>query len=320
MPQISNVTVRPTLTNLSLGYTNQRFIAPDIYPIVPRDTREGEFFGSGREMFVRESDIRGIRDRANAVDHDYRRFTYRATEHSLLEEIPAHLLRAAQVSGVASVLNIERDAQNIVDQKLALGREVDFAAKLRDTTSYASGQSETLAGTAQFSDYVNSDPIGKWDFAWEKIRSGVGAPPNLAIIPRPVFKALRRHPKMRAEISQEEGRLTLDQIKDILEVDRILVPDVVENVAPRNVAEGFTPQDVWGKDIILLKVADRIGLSQLSHGYLFRIRYPGSNLLAESRSWDEEDRRLHVIEGNYMEDRKVGAVPEAGYLMKNAIA
>ena len=62
MPKMENVRVRPTLTNLSLGYANQEFIADRIFPIVPRDTDTGEFYGSGMEMFTREQDVRGLKD------------------------------------------------------------------------------------------------------------------------------------------------------------------------------------------------------------------------------------------------------------------
>ncbi len=321
MPKMENVRVRPTLTNLSLGYANQEFIADRIFPIVPRDTDTGEFYGSGMEMFTREQDVRGLKDRANAVDHDYRKFTYAATEHSLLEEIPVKLIDQAQKSGVAAVLRIEQDAGNIVTQKLALGREIDFATQLRATTSYATGSSTTLTGTAQFNDYANSDPIGAIDSYKETIRSKVGVGPNVGIIPRPVFRKLRSHPKVKAEAGQKDGKsLSEDQLADLLELDRILVPSAVFNSAPGDITDTFTSGDVWGKDMMLLRVSERAGLNQLSFGYLFRVRYAtNQRMLAEFRTWDEEDRRLHVVEGNYTEDRKI-ALPEAGFLVKSAIA
>lgn len=319
MPTMSNLRVRPTLTNLSLGYRNQQFISDQIFPIIPRDTDTGEFYASGKEMFVRESDIRGIKDRANAVEHDYRKLSYAAAEHSLLEEIPAKLIRQAETSGVAAVLRIEQDAQNIVDQKLALGREVDFATQLRATASYATGNSETLAGNDLWSDYVNSNPLDKIDAAFEVVRSKIFMPPNLGIIPRAVFRKLRRHPDIVAEIDKDAKRVSLEQLADVLELDRILVPDVVQNTAAPDTSDTHTSGDVWGKDAMFLRVSDRAGLNQLSFGFLFRVRYPNTNLLAESRSWDEDDRRIHVIEGNYNEDRKI-ALPEAGYLFKTCIA
>lgn len=321
MPNMTNVRVRPTLTNISLGYQNQQFITDQIFPVVPRDTDSGEFFGTGREMFTRESDIRGLKDRANAVDHDYRKFTYAATEHSLLEEIPAKVIRQAEVSGISGVLQIEKDAQNIVDQKLALGREIDFATKLRDTTSYAAGNSVTLAGTTQWSDFTNSDPVTAIEGYNQIVLDKIGLPPNLAIIPRPVMRKLRYHPQLVNKLGTTPGmkRLTVEEIADLFEVDRILVPDAIYNSAPADLGDTFTSTPIWGKDVMLLRVADRIGLNQLSFGYLFRVRYPNTNLLAESRTWDEEDRRLHVVEGNYTEARMV-AVPEAGYLIKNAVA
>lgn len=321
MPKMENVRVRPTLTNLSLAYANQEFIADRIFPIVPRDTDTGEFFGSGMEMFTREQDIRGLKDRANAVDHDYRKFTYAAIEHSLLEEIPVKIIDQAKKSGVAAVMRIEQDAANIVTQKLALGREIDFATQLRAATSYATGSSTTLTGTAQFSDYTNSDPIAAIDGYREIVRSKVGVGPNLGVIPRPIFRKLRSHPKAKAEAGQKDGKsLTEDQLADLLELDRILVPSAVFNSAPGDVSDTFASSDVWGKDMMLLRVSERSGLNQLSFGYLFRVRYEtNQRMLAEFRTWDEEDRRLRVVEGNYTEDRKI-ALPEAGFLVKNAVA
>ncbi len=321
MPKMENVRVRRTLTNLSLGYANQEFIADRIFPIVPRDTDTGEFYGSGMEMFTREQDVRGLKDRANAVDHDYRKFTYAATEHSLMEEIPVKIIEQARASGIDAVLRIEQDAANIVTQKLALGREMDFASQLRNTANYAVGNSTTLTGTAQFNDYANSDPIGAIDSYAETVRSRIGVRPNVGIIPRPVFRKLRSHPKVKAEAGQKDGKsLSEDQLADLFELDRILTPAVIYNNAPADITDTFTKEEVWGKDMMLLRVSERPGLNQLSFGYLFRVRYPNAErMLAEFRTWDELDRRLHVVEGNYTEDRKV-ALPEAGFLVKAAVA
>jgi hypothetical protein len=320
MPQLTNVRVRPTLTNLSLSYANQEFIADKIFPIVSRDTMTGEYYVSGMEMFTRESDIRGIKDRANAVDHDYRKQSYSAMEHSLLEEIPAVLIEEARASGVANVLKLEADASNIVTQKLALGREIDFATQLRNTASYAAGNSTTLAGTAQFSDFTNSDPAAAIDGYQEVIRSKIGKRGNLGIFSRPVFRKLRAHPKMKTEAGQKDGgSLSEEQVADVLELDRILVPASIQNTVAPNVTDSFTAGDVWGKDMMLLQVADSAGLGTLSFGFLFRVTYPNTNLLAETRTWDEEDRRLRVVEGNFQEDRHI-AMPEAGYLVKSAVA
>jgi hypothetical protein len=322
MATMSNLRVRPTLTNISLGYANQQFIADQIFPIVPRDTDTGDFYGSGKEMFTRESDIRGMKDRANAIDHDYRKFSYSAVEHSLLEELPEKLLQQARVSGIAGVVNLERDASNLVTQKLALGREIDFATQLRNTANYASGNSVTLSGTAQWSDYTNSDPVTAVEGYNQVVLDKIGMPPNLAIIPRSVMRKLRYHPQLLNKLGTTPNlkRLAVSEIADLFEVDRILVPDVIYNTAPADLGDTFTTSPVWGKDVMLLRVADRVGLNQLSFGYLFRVRYPtNNNLLAEFRSWEEKDRRISVVEGNYMEDRMI-ALPEAGYLIKAAIA
>lgn len=320
MPSIANVTFRPVLTNLSLGYQTQEFITDQIFPVVPRDSRTGQFYGSGKEMFTRENDIRGLKDRANAVEHDYQTFTYAATERSLLEEIPTKVLWEAQTSGTAGVLNIEADAAKIVSQKLALGRELDFATQLRDTTKYATGNSVTLSGGGQWSD-PTSDPVNAVTGYMDVVRSKIGMIPNLMVIPRAVWLKLQYHPKIIDKMAVTGvRRLTTDLFAELVGIDRILTPASMYNTqAPPDVAETFTSGDIWGKDVQLLRVADSPGLNQLSFGYLFRVRYPNNNMLAEFRSWDEEDRRLRVIEGNYMEDRKI-TVPEAGYLIKAAVA
>lgn len=320
MTTIANVTFRPLLGNLSIAYQTQELIIDQVFPIVPRESRTGQFYGSGKEIFTRENDIRGLKDRANAVEHDYQSFTYAATEHSLLEEIPSKIIWEAQSSGTAGVLNVEADAAKIVTQKLAIGREIDFATQLRDTTKFASGNSVTLSGSGQWSD-PTSDPLNAIMGYMDVVRGKVGLMPNLMIIPRAVWLKLQYHPKVIDKMATTGlRRATTDLFAELVGIDRILTPASIQNTqAPPDVAETFTSGDIWGKDVQLLRVTDSPGLNQLSFGYLFRVRYPESNMLAEFRSWDEVDRRLHVIEGNYMEDRKI-VVPEAGYLVKAAVA
>lgn len=314
MPQIKDVRVSTPLTNFSLGFANQDFVGETIFPVVERNNRTGFYWIYGKEVFTPESDRRAPGTRANEVDHDYTRADYVAEEHALIEGIPWEVRDEAAAAGGA--LDPYQDATDITTQKIALGREIEIANLLRNTATYATGNSTTLAGTAQLNDYTNSDPFGVFRTAREAVRAKIGRRPNLAIVPPAVLETLEGHPKLLDRADKEKlGTVDNAAIAKLMRVDRVLSPEGIYNSA--NAGQTVSLADIWGKDIIFGYVTPRPRLREITLGITIRVRY--GRFAAQVRSWTEADRKADFVESSYTEARKVTA-PEAGYVVKAAIA
>jgi len=143
-----------------------------------------------------------------------------------------------------------------------LAREVRLASMVFNAANYAATNQQTLAGTAQFSDLANSDPIGIiMDALDNMVMRG-----NIMTIGRQAYSILARHPdivKAAHGNSGDKGVAHRDAIKELFELDDILVGEARVNVAKKGQAANL--QRAWGKHISLQyrdKLADtRTGMT-----------------------------------------------------------
>ena len=126
-----------------------------------------------------------------------------------------------------SPLSPDADATELVTNKILLGRELIIKNMVTNASNYASGLTVTLSGTAQWSDYANSDPIAAIRTAFRAMHARTLLEPNLAIIPYQVMSVLQDHPKLMARIMYtDRAILTPELIASLLGIPKIIVPGV----------------------------------------------------------------------------------------------
>lgn len=312
MPEVNQYKVSIPLTNFSLGYRNNDFIAERLFPVVERASRFGTYYTYGREIFTPEVDKRAPGSRAQEVEHTFSSAQYTAEEHALIEPVTWEERDEAAKNGFPT--DPYQDATDIVTQKIALGREIDVANTLRSTSNLT--QNTTLSGTSQWSDYTNSDPIANIRTAQDTIRAQIGKRPNIAILPYAVQQKLKYHTKLTNLLaSTVDKRLTDGQLKEVLEVEQIYTPEGIYNTA--NPGQTVSMSDIWGKDVIFAYVTDRPRIRDITLGLLIRVNY--GRFAAQVRTWTEQDRKSDFVEASFTEARVIVA-PQAGYLIKTAVA
>lgn len=125
-----------------------------------------------------------------------------------------------------------------------LAREVRTANLVFNTSSYAAGQYTTLAGTSQWSDTVNSDPVAA-------IGDALDVPiirPNIATFGQQAWTKLRRHPKLVQAIkntNQGAGMVSREEFAEFFELQEVLVGQGLANTAKKGQAVSLSR--VWGK-------------------------------------------------------------------------
>ena len=131
-----------------------------------------------------------------------------------------------------------------LESLIQLDREVRVAGLIFAAANYAAGQSETLSGNSQWSDYANSNPLSYIMAALDKplIR------PNVAVLGQLTYTALRQHPKVVQAVNgsgQGAGTVTRQQLAELLEVQTVLVGSSFVNTARKGRFNTQPPEGGW---------------------------------------------------------------------------
>lgn len=314
MPEVSQVHIDVALTNLSIAYRNPAFISDVVAPVVGVRKQFDRYFifDSEREAFRSTDDKRAPGAPANEIDFALSTESYAADDHALSSVIPDEERDNADPAIQPSI-----DRTEFLTDKIALNKEIELASLATDASVVT--QSETLTGTAQWSDTANADPVQAVEDQKATIIQSVQVAPNTLILPYEVYAKVRIHPNVvnRAELATL-GMVGPEVLAQIFDVDRVLVPRSLKNTA----APGQTASMsfVWGKDALLCYVPPRPAPKHVSFAYTFQWTAAASSLsgyLVET--WREDRRKADAIRVQRYYDQKLIATG-AAYLWKSAVA
>lgn len=295
----------PILTNVSVAYTNEEYIADMILPRMEVNDRKGSYYKWDKAKFRQADDRRTGSSRANRVSSGLTKQTFGPlSERSLEEAIEWDVMR--DYPGDPKV-----DATETVTEGLLLNLEIQIADALADTSTIT--QNTTLSGTDQWSDYSNSDPFGDIQTGMDAIQLNAIKTPNTVWMGYQVWAKLRHHPDALGRMSVSVTRsLTPDDFADILGIKKVIVAKSVKNTA----AEGQTDSMsyIWGKHFWVGYITDRPGVKQVTLGYILTLK--GGRYIDR---WSEPQTKEDVVRANDYYDEVFMAV-ECVYLVKNAVA
>lgn len=301
--------VDKVLTEMSIRYTPTGFICDDVLTPLPVSKWSGLFgrygdshlrlhktrvFDRGEYATVQTVD-RSVTDTYVVHNHGIKDMV---TERDIEEvELPFHARRDV-IQGLRNILKSEK--------------EFSISDLLRKASTYKTGNSMTLSGNAQWSDYGNSDPLNDIKNAKTKVYEQSHTAINVAVIPYTVMETLRFHPKLAGIYGQKGIFATLKNtdIASILQVDKILVP-----MAAYSNASG-TEADFWSKDVVLLHCPNMAAIGQRSFGYALTKR--GHN----SRVYLKRPDSMVNTEVIFSDTAYNWSIQNnaAGYLLKSVIA
>lgn len=310
------VHVDEVLTQISVGYPNEGLVAEALFPSVGVLKQSNKYNIFGREAWLPEDDIRAPGTEANEIPGmKLSSDSYYAQEHSLQIAVTDEERENADPP-----IAPDRDATNLVTGKIMLGRELAMKNLVTTAANYASGMTVTLAGTTQWSDYVNSNPISDFKVAIRAIHAQLFLAPTVAVIPYQVMSILEDHPDLIERIKySERAILSQEIIAALLNLPgRVIVPGVGYQSAA-GAAVGY----LWGKDVLLAYVPGSPGQRVPAFAYEFNWRYGGQSQVVDR--WREDKRKSDVVRCSRRYDLKLVAVDAtgksiAGYLIKNAVA
>jgi hypothetical protein len=297
--------VDPVLTQLATGYSNEALVGSVLLPFANVEKEGGKIPRFGKEAFKIYRTERALRAKSNRISPESGDSVDVALdEHDL--EYPIDYREDAE-----SAFPLQAHATHVVTEGIRLRHEKRVADMAQSLATYPVGNKITLSGTSQFT-HADSDPEGVVDDARAAIRAKTVRDPNTMVIGYSSWRVLKRHPKLKAILSDTRPRLVqLADLREIFEVENIVVGKSVYS------SDAGAFSDMWGDNIVLAYVpttaADARTPYEPSFGYTLRKR---GHPTVDTRT---EDGKLELIRNtDIFRPYILGA--EAGYLINDTNA
>jgi hypothetical protein len=319
----------PILTTLSVGFKDQSLYGTELFPITPVNTQSGRYRVFDRSDWVIFEDRREPGTIAREVrGRKWSEDTFKTQEHALQgavhdeENQQLNSLGGLANSAFGGALQIDphADQTKLLTRAILLKHELKASTLIRDTAQYPGGNTVTLAGAQQWSDYTGgvtstSNPVNDILVGMRTIWSLTRRYPNVLAIPTMGMSYIENHPRVVDRF--KNFRLTQDDAFRLLTgfEGRIINVDSVYNSA-NNMDATPVVTDFWGKDVWLGIVDPQPGLLTMTFGKTFSQSYPSGGIRPTDR-WREEDRKADVIRVSMKYDLKIVS-NVAGYLIKTA--
>ena len=310
MPSVQSVHYDKLLTNISVAYRNDQYIADQILKEVPVDKQSDKYPVYGEEIFVAQDDRRAPGTEANEIDWTYSDDTYFCEGHALRHRIPDEAIQNAD-----EAFNLEEEATVLTTEGTFLNKEIDAANLLLNAANYDSDLVINTGGANQPLKWDNdsADPIDTVLRAKETMHQKIALNPNTLVLSYPVYNRIRRHPTLIALVKVQDLSIVPDALlKEFFEVDNLIVGKAVAS-NPRNNIKSY----IWGKSAILAYVPERPGRKVPAFGYTFAWKKDGNQSIFV-RKWYDEGPRCTFVESERWYDHKIIA-RRAGILFPDVI-
>ncbi len=311
MADISLQYLDQPLNDVSVDFVNDDFFAEKLLPVTPVQKQSGRYWVFGKEKFHRYETIRAPKSEAREIaPWSLSNNAYFCNDHSLKDAI------SDEEKANADNTDLEvNTTQNLMDA-LYLDLEIRTFNLLMGATS--SVPNTTLAGTSQWSDFVNSDPIAAVEAQKITIKQAIAKTPNTLAVSFPVYSALRQHTKIIDRFKYTQvGILQADHLKSAFAVDNFWVMGAEYDTAN----EGQVPSlnFIWQTNALLAYIPPSPQRLSPALGYSFRWTFGAPDLQGTlTKRYRVESKQADVIEVHRYDDIQIVA-PTAGFAFLSAV-
>lgn len=241
----------PILTSLLLGLGQGSMVAEKLFPRLPQALSSVTLAKLGDERLRRYNLRRAPGSATKRINIKYDGQVYSVDQYSVEVPIPRELIREAEAMkrmNVGANVDISRIAMVTANDVLGLDYELDVASLATTSGTYAAGHVVALAGGTKWS-AATGTPVTDIRAASETIRKKIGKRPNTLTLSADAAQALQTNAEVKSYLpSTQQGPATIDQLKQILNVENIDVGDAIW------IDETDTGRDVWGNNAVLAYV------------------------------------------------------------------
>lgn len=312
--------VNPVLTAIVIGYRNPavNLIADRVLPRMPAAEKFAWTLYGSNDFFTVPPTRVGRKGRVAQVEFTSTPQVGEVVDYGLEDGVPySDITTAANLRAAGQmVVDPEVQASEGLTSLIELDREVRAAGAVFNASNYDQARQITLAGTSQFSDYANSDPVGV-------ILAGLDAcliaRPNKMVFGQTAWSKFRGHPRIVKAVKggiSGDGLVSKEQVAELFELDEIIVGASMVNTARKGQVANL--QRVWGKHISLLYVNPKAGPGSSEPTFGFTADCGGKV------AFTYEDRNIGLLGGRAIRVgervKEVVAAPSTSYFIQNAIA
>jgi hypothetical protein len=273
-PTVGAAHINAPLTNISVAYRQDasHFIATKIFPAIPVDHKSDLYWTIPKgDWFRDEARERADGDESAGSGYNLSTDSYNCIVRAMHKDIGNQARQNADAP-----FNLDLSATQFVTDRLLLQRENQFTADYLKTGVWGQdvlGVASPATGTnfVQWSDYLNSNPIGNVKLWMRNVLATTGFLPNTIVLGYDVWNALQEHPAIIDRIKYTSSDvITEDIVAKYFGLKHLYVSQAVINSAKEGLSPTFS--FITGKVALLAYVADVPGLLTPTAGYTFEWR------------------------------------------------
>jgi hypothetical protein len=307
----SDAHVDRAMTAFSLRYSNDSYIADQVFPVVPVEKDSDLYFTYGKEnMRLANAGPLGARTPAPEATYTATTASYKLDRYGLADIVLDDLRDNAD-----DPLRPDEDCTATLTDLLLLQREKACADIAFSTTHMT--QNTTLSGTSQWSDYAGSDPLGDIETGKSTVHSNCFREANFVTMGIQVWRKVRHHPTVVERFKYVAGGgISRQQFADLIEIpaENIHIGSAAHVSSNEGQATDTTAY-IWGKHFLIgYRAPGRPTIKSVSLGLTLQ--------RGQSRrvtTWRNNNPRgdWKMVE-DYLVHKVVAAT--AGYLIVDAVA
>lgn len=301
MGRLEELRINAYLSEVARGYHNNAFVAQYLFPTIYSEKEKVDIFEFNKEAFQIYNTERAIRANSNVISpKGFKKHTATLTEHDLSYPIDYREEQEAEK------VKLQLHATNVVTDGLQLKFEKQCADLVQNLDNYPAENKMVLSGTNCFNN-KDSDPQAIVDDAKDKVSAKIANDPNTMIIGQDAWKSLKRHPKLKECISDNQNKLvTLNLLKEIFEVENIFIgKSIFAN-------EKGEFERIW-KDNVILAYVPNLGSTRTEYDPSFGYRVRKKDALNIDEYQKEGNKVKYIRATDIYDPFLVGA--EAGFLI-----
>jgi hypothetical protein len=337
MPTLSQIHIDQALTNISVNYRNEAYIADRVFTPVPVTKRSGKYFVFKKEDFLSPSTASGSgalaslrRPGAEAAEIDYS-----VSQQSYYAEEYAYrgFVADAETAAADNPLQPDSDQTLQLTERLKLDNEVMAATLACKRANYPASNKVTLttggSGTS-WASYAsaNSNPLGDIKNGKLAVIKGIAREANALAITVDAARTLADHPNIKDLVKYvHQDALTMSGLPKVLRGLEVVEGSCQKNTAAEGAA--YSGGNVWQADdgtamALVFYRNPNPSLRAVSFGYTFEAPDDATGVRGLSvRRWREDRRKGDMLEVAFLRDWQLIAVDGSnlslgGYLISSA--
>lgn len=303
-PTQNQVHIDVPLTNISLAYTNDTYIAEQVFAVVPVEKQSNKYWTYDKDDWFRNNVARrGPGSRAERADYGISTGNYLCEVYALAKGVPDEVEMNADAQ-----MNVLSDTTEWLTDQVLLNKEIQVAS-----VAFGAGWSSSATPSTLW-DVDTSNPIGDVTTAVKNVEQAIGRIPTNAVVGGDLWASIKQHPDLidrikGAAVPGNPAILNVGAVAALFELETLLIGRAMKDTSLEGQAESRSR--IWGLHMLVYYKRGSASLRTPNSAYTLTWGARQTN------RYREDQEHQDVVEVQEAFDVKQVAA-DAGYLIKSA--